>query len=134
MRRKVFVGEIELTKAFRARDFERFESSPLIQLVHKLARRFTGFIEIMPYQRQGETLKLTLAVYLTPKAVSGRIIVILVKEDYPRDAKALRTLVQKARSRIETLAKRTSEFDERSLSAARTRVDELVRAVIDATH
>lgn len=134
MARHVFVGEIELTKSYRSGDFENFESFPFIQLIHSVAERFSGTIEMMPYQRQGETPKLAVAVYQRPKVGSGRKIVILVKEDYPQSKQALASLVKKANRRLKTLATRTTEFDQRSVEASRKKVRALVHLVVSSLH
>jgi hypothetical protein len=124
-----FIGEIELTTDFRAEDFERFESLPLAGPVRELGNRFFGIIEIMPYQRQGEGPKLALSVYLKPARGSGRVIAVLMKEDFPRDMKTLGNHVKKAKGRLETMTHRAEGFEGESLEAAKTAVDELSRLV-----
>jgi hypothetical protein len=127
---QVFVGELELVRSFRSKDFQRFESLPLAQEVQKLASEVFGTIEIMPYQRQGETLKLALSVYLRPKFRRGRIIVILLKERYPRNFKELVALAEKAKTRLKKLVE-SSGFDRESRQAAKRNLDRLLSFVYE---
>ena len=120
------MGEIELVNDSPQPDhFEHFESLPNIRLVERLADELRGQVEIMPYQKEDETMKLVVSVYLTPTQRSGRVIVVLLKDNYPRDLETLRLLVAKARTRLGKLSSLSEKFQEKSVASARKNLEQL---------
>jgi hypothetical protein len=114
---KTFLGEIELTNGSTTQcNFQRFHLLPNIKVIEKLAEEFSGHIEIMPYQREGEKVKLLLSVYLESSARKGKIIAVLLREDYPENVQSLERFLERGKSRLSKLINAGSEFNEKSLN------------------
>jgi hypothetical protein len=114
---KTFLGEIEISNDSTTQcNFQRFHLLPNIKVIEKLAEEFSGHIEIMPYQRDGEKVKLLLSVYLESNARKGKIIAVLLREDYPENLGSLVRFVERAMTRLSKLVSVGSEFNENSLN------------------
>lgn len=102
-----FLGEIELGEGADA-NLSDFQTLPNIQKINSTAQQYQGRVEIMPYQKQGEEVKLLVSVYLEQVEVRGKIIAVLIREPYPNDLGGLKILLERAKSRAVTLRTLTS--------------------------
>jgi hypothetical protein len=131
-----FLGEIEFGGAGSAGDltplngFGQFEGLPYIQRLHELAHEFSDVLELMPYQKAGEGVKLLISVYIEPRLTNGRIIAVLVREAYPTDRPALASLMQLALKRMETLVQIRQQFKEPSIASAREALFRLSQKIL----
>lgn len=70
-----FIGEIELTSNLpKNGDFLDFSPLALRETIETVAEKHRDFLELMPYQKQGEPVQLVVSVYLKKTASAGRII------------------------------------------------------------
>ncbi|MGA2973028.1 MAG: hypothetical protein ABSE39_10490 [Candidatus Bathyarchaeia archaeon] len=125
-----FLGEMELTTDRPdMKDFQSFESLSNVKAIQHLAVKFTGEAELMPYQKEGESPKLLVSIYLRPKDRKGRVIVVLVRQDYPEDMMNLKTVVRKALARLEALIPSAGNFDGDSLEGAQRTLSKLLAEI-----
>lgn len=130
MSKVTFLGEMELTTDRpQMRDFQSFGSLPNVKVIEQLAAKFSGEAELMPYQKEGESLKLLVSIYLRPKDRKGRVILVLVRQDYPEDTISLKAVVRKALARLEALIPSTGNFDGDSLKAAQRTLTKLLAEI-----
>jgi len=125
-----FSGEIELVSNQPQADaFSDFENLPNRKLISTLAEKHKDIMELMPYQREGESVKLLVNVYLKKPESNGRTIVILVREEYPRDVEGLRILVQAAHTRLGSAAMLKEQFDSESIELAVNGLEQLAEII-----
>jgi hypothetical protein len=130
MSKVTFLGEMELTTDRpQMRDFQSFGSLPNVKVIEQLAAKFSGEAELMPYQKEGESLKLLVSIYLRPKDRKGRVILVLVRQDYPEDTINLKAVVRKALARLEALVPSAGNFDGDSLEAAQRTLTKLLAEI-----
>ena len=90
-----FLGEVAIIHAeVPGKDFGAFENLSNLGPIHDLAREFSEYLELMPYQQLGNNVELSLAVYLKPVFTDGMIIAIVGRKDFPSDLKALGSIVK----------------------------------------
>ena len=92
---KTFLGEVAIIHAETPdKDFGAFEDLSNLEPIHELAREFSEYLELMPYQQLGNHVELSLAVYLKPVFADGRIIAIVGREAFPTDLNSLANIVE----------------------------------------
>lgn len=121
-----FLGELELAQD-RLQDpaFAEFDRLPQVDFIRSVADEFAGVIELMPYKKYGEEMKLLVSVYLQPRNSSGKVIAVLIRGRYPMDLKELQNLVGIASNRLSSLGIIADRFEEDSIRVAQEYLDEL---------
>ena len=125
-----FLGELELAQD-RLQDpgFAEFDRLPHVDFVRSIAEEYAGIIELMPYQKDGEVMKLLVSVYLQPRNSSGKVIAVLIRERYPKDAQELQQLVLSASNRLSSLDAIAGRFEAESVQSARENLRRLYSRV-----
>jgi hypothetical protein len=125
-----FIGEIELTSDLLINgDFLDFGSLPLRKAIETVAEKHKDFLELMPYQKQGEPVQLVVSVYLKKTASTGRVIAVLLRANYPDNINMLRELVKTALERFRDSEFIKSHFDPDSVGSAECELKKLLRAI-----
>lgn len=125
-----FLGEFELAEApLQDPGFADFAHLPIIETVRLLAGEFAGAIELMPFQKDGDGMRLLVSVYLQPKNSTGKIIAVLVRAPYPEDLMSLSDLVKKATTRLTWLENISERFEQSSIQAAEDSLGQLSRRI-----
>ncbi len=127
-----FLGELELSQEqLQNLDFADFDRLPHIELIRSLADEFAQGVELMPYQKDGDVMRLLVSVYLQPrnsagKAIGGgRVIAVLTREPYPEDVPGILQIVASARRRLASLEALTRRYEEGSIQQAREYLGQL---------
>ena len=128
---QTFLGEVAIIRdEMPDKDFGAFEKLTNLDSVHDLAREFSQFLELMPYQELGKNVEISLAVYLDPIFAEGRIIAIVARDDYPPDLDSLAKTVQKGIDHLELLRKGIGQrYTSESIDSARHKLMLLVRKI-----
>jgi len=125
-----FLGELELAEDFlRDTHLADFAAQPMVQQIWEIARAFSGRIELMPYQRDGDVMRLLVSVYLIPMGQIGKVIAVLTREPYPADRQGLQILIRKASSRLAALGAISHRFEAGSILQAKAALAELAERV-----
>lgn len=124
-----FIGEIELeSNQPETAGFSYFTSLPQAELISKMAEKHRSLVEIMPYQRESGSVKLLVSVYLkTSDKQDGRVIIVLLRENYPTDVESLIVLIRTALTRLRTFADLNQQFDADSIVAAEYELDQMLK-------
>jgi hypothetical protein len=121
-----FLGELELAQdQLQNPDFADFERLPYKELIQSLAMEFAGDIELMPYQKDGDKMRLLVSVYLQPKDSSGKVIAVLTRGLYPQDMQGIMQLVDIAARRLSSLETIACRFKTDSLLSAQENLKRL---------
>lgn len=114
-----FLGELELSQGqLQNRAFADFDRLPHIELIRSLAKEFSGIIELMPYQKDGDEMRLLVSVYLQPRSSTGKVIAVLLREPYPQDVPGLVKTVENALQRLYSLGVIADRFEEKSIQTS----------------
>jgi hypothetical protein len=125
-----FLGEFELAEApLHDPSFADFVRLPYIEAVRSLAAEFAGAIELMPFQKDGDGMRILVSVYLQPKNSTGKVIAVLIRAPYPNDLISLSGLVDKAATRLPWLASISDRFEQSSILAAEESLSRLSRRI-----
>ena len=125
-----FIGEIELTsKHPKNGDFSDFGSLVLRKNIETVAEKHKDFLELMPYQKQGESVQLVVSVYLKKTRASGRVIAVLLRADYPDNIDTLRKLVKSALERFRASNFIQNHFDPASVASAERELKKLLQVI-----
>ncbi len=128
-----FLGEFELKQdSLRDSNLADFATQPMIQEIWEIARAFSGRIEVMPYQLDGDLMRLLVSVYLKPIGQSGNVIAVLTREPYPADGQGLQALIRKASSRLDSLKVLLHRFEPDSIMQAKAALAELAARVAES--
>lgn len=123
---KTFAGEIEFDgRISPEQDFGKFQNLPLVNEIHELAAEFSNCIELMPYQKVGENVKLLISVYLESKQNSGTIIAVLIRDTYPITTIDLAKMVRHAYKIFTSLPQLTQQFEKGSILSAEDALSQL---------
>jgi hypothetical protein len=121
-----FLGELELSQdRLQNTTFADFDRLPHIQLIRSLANEFAGVIELMPYHKDGDEMRLLVSVYLQPKSSSGKVIAVLTRGLYPQDVSGLQQIVDLAAQRLLSLEAIGDRFEEGSIQTSQEYLKEL---------
>jgi len=121
-----FLGEIEFAAGIPpGRDFGQFATLPNVQRIHALAHQFSHVLELMPYQKVGEPVKLLVSVYVESVLTKGRVIAVLIRDNYPADWRGLAQMVQAALEQVEVLVQLKGLYSETSIASAREALGQL---------
>ncbi len=121
-----FLGELELAQdQLQDPGFAAFDELPQVDFIRDLAAEYAGVIELMPYQKDGEEMKLLVSVYLQPRGHSGKVIAVLIRDRYPRDPFEFQQLVVNATNRLASLSALADRFEPGSIQSAREQLDRL---------
>ena len=121
-----FQGEIEFVeKILPDQDFGDFQGLPNITLIHELAGEFSNSLELMPYQKVGDTKRLLISVYLETSNVSGKVIAVLARDPYPNSWQDLIQIMEIARERLSILDNQPGPFPAESIATARNAIASL---------
>jgi hypothetical protein len=125
-----FLGEIEFVEGLLpSQEFGRFEHLPGVQAIHELAHEFSQCLELMPYQKVGEPPKLLVSVYVASRFTTGRMIAVLVRDEYPSTWEALAEKVKLALLRLDALDRMTEQIEAGSIAQARAALDGLSQKI-----
>jgi len=126
-----FLGEIEfVAELLPSQEFGRFESLPDVQAIHELAHEYSQSLELMPYQKVGEPPKLLVSVYVASRLTTGRMIAVLVRDDYPPTWEALAEVVMLALLRLDALDLMTEQIEAGSIAQARAALNGLYEKIL----
>jgi len=126
-----FMGEIEFDGDIPPDpNFGQFERLPNIDKIHELAQEYSSQLELMPYQKVGEPIKLLVSIYLKSKLAGGRVIAVMTRSDYPQEASALAEMMQTAIGRLDFVSHLAHQFEEESISSARDALEQLHKKII----
>ncbi len=121
-----FLGELELVQdQLQDPAFAEFDRLPQVDFIRSVADEFAGVIELMPYQKDGEEMKLLVSVYLQPRNNSGKVIAVLIRGRYPKDVQELQQLVVNASNRLSSLDGIAGRFEAGSIQSAQENLDRL---------
>jgi hypothetical protein len=121
-----FLGELELVQdQLQDSGFAAFDELPQVDFIRMVAAEFAGVIELMPYQKDGEEMKLLVSVYLQPRGNPGKVIAVLIRDRYPRDPLELQQLVVNATNRLASLGAIAGRFEPESVQSAREQLNRL---------
>lgn len=121
-----FLGELELSQdQLQDPAFAEFDRLPQVDFIQSLANEFAGVIELMPYQKDGEEMKLLVSVYLQPRNSLGKVIAVLIRDRYPKDSKELQHLVVCALNRLISLEVIAARFEKGSIQLAQENLNRL---------
>jgi hypothetical protein len=130
-----FAGEIEFVDHYLPeKSFGEFENLPYMDDLHGLAGEFSNSIELMPYQKMGEQVKLLISVYLIPKRTSGTIIAVLTRDPYPKARSEFANMVKIAKQRFDTQTQLLQEFEKSSIDSAAEALNQLYQRMLDKWH
>jgi hypothetical protein len=125
-----FIGEIELTSSQpKKSDFSDFDSLVLRKKIETVAEKHKDFLELMPYQKQEEPIQLVVSVYLKKTRVSGRVIAVLLRANYPSDTDMLREFVRTALERFQASDFIKKQFDPTSVDSAEHELKKLLHVI-----
>jgi hypothetical protein len=125
-----FLGELELAQdQLQDPDFAEFDRLPRVDFIRSVADEFAGVIELMPYQKDGEAMKLLVSVYLQPRDSTGKVIAVLIRERYPKDSQELQRLVLSASNRLSSLDAIAGRFEAESIQSAQENLTRLRRRI-----
>jgi hypothetical protein len=128
---KTFSGEIEFDPhTLPSIDFGEFQYLPYSDDIHDLAKEFSNSLELMPYQKVGEHVKLLISVYLQLKQKPGTIIAVLIREKYPKDLTELANLVHLAHNIFNNMTQLNENFDKISIDSANSSLDHLHNKIL----
>ncbi|MFA5925481.1 MAG: hypothetical protein WC831_00975 [Parcubacteria group bacterium] len=125
-----FIGEIELTSDRpKNDDFLDFGFLPLKKQIEIVAEKHKDFLELMPYQKQGEAVQLVVSVYLKKTELIGRVIVVLLRADYPDNIDTLREFIKTALKRFQASVFLKNQFDHASVNFAECELEKLLQEI-----
>jgi hypothetical protein len=128
-----FLGELELAQdQLQNPDFADFERLPYKELIQSLAMEFAGDIELMPYQKDGDKMRLLVSVYLQPKDSSGKVIAVLTRGLYPQDLQGIMQLIDIATKRLSSLQAIACRFKADSLQSAQENLKKLFLRIAES--
>lgn len=128
---KAFLGEVAIINAeIPDKDFGAFETLSNLEPIHELAREFSEYLELMPYQQLGKQVELSLAVYLKPVFADGRIIAIVGRENFPTDLESLGDIVETGINHLELLRSGIGHrYEEKSILSASKQLKSLLSKI-----
>ena len=121
-----FLGELELSQdQLQNTAFADFDQLPRVEFIRSLANEFAGAIELMPYHKDGDIMRLLVSVYLPPRHNAGKVIAVLTRGPYPQDIDELLQLVDNAAQRLTSLRAIADRFEEGSIETSQGYLKEL---------
>jgi len=127
-----FIGEMEfLNDEPNLEAFSSFADLPNVELVYKLASTCSDSVELMPYQAEGGEFKLMIAIYLDRVDQDTRLIVVLFREEYPKDLAAFKVSIERALKRLAKLKTRSDDlqFEKDSLLTAERNLERFLDGI-----
>jgi len=114
-----FLGELELAQEqLQNETFADFDRLPHVEFIRSLADEFAGVVELMPYHKDGDEMRLLVSVYLQPRHSSGKVIAVLTRGPYPQDLHGLLELVQNAARRLTSLEVIADRYEAGSIQSS----------------
>ena len=127
-----FLGEMELSQEqLQNTAFADFDRLPHVELIRSLANEFAGVIELMPYHKDGDIMRLLVSVYLQPRHSSGKVIAVLTRGPYPQDMDGLLQLVNNAAQRLMSLGVIADRFEEGCIQSSQEYLKELSLRIVN---